>query len=353
MRKRYNSFLADAYSYRSTPPATLLEQRSSSNTLRRKVLRALGLSSFFLLLLIWTIDFKNRTSVNLVEKKDDSDDKLRFQATKSSCASLPTLPSTQETKVIQSNISGTSFSMHLYNGGDIVSDVIGGSGYWELNHISVFSEVFKKYSRNHGIALSDLTFVDIGANVGWFALNLAALGVNVIAFEPMEQNINLLRQSLCLPENIQSGVSKRITLFSHGLGKKEETCIIYSGKFNFGDGHVKCVEKESDLQIPKDHWIRGRIPVRRLDDVISIAEQGMNVVAVKMDVEGYEPNVLEGGTRFFLESDIPFILTEFVPEYMKDKGGDPDEMKRQFASAGYRFSQLNSPETAQFEKIHP
>ena len=115
----------------------------------------------------------------------------------------------------------------------------------------------------------------------------------------------------------------------------KKTIIVYSHNINVGDGHVKCVEKESDLQIPHDYSIRGRIPVRRLDDVINIAEQGINVVVVKMDVEGYEGNVLEGGTKFFLESDISIITTEFVPKWIKDKGGDPDEFKRKFSSAGY------------------
>ena len=256
-----------------------------------------------------------------------------------SCASFLALSSNSTnnrvTRVTQSNNAGNPFNMHLYSNNDIVSNEIRNHGGWERKSVLEFNKYFTDYSKKNNIPLSDLTFVDIGANVGWFALSMAALGVNVLAFEPMEENINLLRQSICLPQNIQSGVSKRITLFGHGLGSKEETCIIYSHNINVGDGHVKCVEKESDLQIPHDYSIRGRIPVRRLDDVISVAEQGMKVVVVKMDVEGYEGNVLEGGTKFFLESDISIISTEFVPKWIKEKGGDPEEFKRKFSSAGY------------------
>ena len=273
---------------------------------------------------------------NVIEKKA-GDDELIFQAT--SCASFPTLPSNNNarmTRVIQAhNTRNQPFSMHVYTNNDIVSSTIINQGGWETGRVSAFNKYFNDYSKQHNIPLSDLTFVDIGANVGWFTLSMAALGVNVLAFEPMEENINIIRQSICLPENIQSGVSKRITLFGHGLGIKKETCIIYSHNINVGDGHVKCVEKESDLQIPHDYSIRGRIPVRRLDDVINIAEQGINVVVVKMDVEGYEGNVLEGGTKFFLESGISIITTEFVPKWIQNKGGDPDEFKRKFSSAGY------------------
>lgn len=269
-------------------------------------------------------------------EKKAGDNELIFQAT--SCASFPTLPSnynTRMTRVIQAHNAGNQpFSMHVYTNNDIVSSTIINDGKWETVIVSAFNKYFTDYSKQHNISLSDLTFVNIGANIGWFALSMAALGINVLAFEPMEENINMLRQSICLPQNIQSGVSKRITLFGHGLGIKEETCIIYSHIINVGDGHVKCIEKESDLKIPHDYSIRGRIPVRRLDHVINISE-GINVVVVKMDVEGYEGNVLEGGTKFFLESDISIITTEFVPKLIEDKGGDPDEFKRKFSSAGY------------------
>lgn len=88
------------------------------------------------------------------------------------------------------------------------------------------------------------------------------------------------------------GISSRIKLYPHGLGVKGQICIIYSGNINEGDGHVKCVEKESDLDMPSDYSMRGRIPVHRLDDVLDTT--GLTIVAAKVDIEGYETNVLEG-----------------------------------------------------------
>jgi FkbM family methyltransferase len=37
-----------------------------------------------------------------------------------------------------------------------------------------------------------VTFVDIGGNIGWFSLNMAALGVKVMAFEPMQKNTEMI-----------------------------------------------------------------------------------------------------------------------------------------------------------------
>ena len=41
-----------------------------------------------------------------------------------------------------------------------------------------------------------LLFVDVGANIGYFALAAAALGYNVVAFEPMSRNAKKLAKSM-------------------------------------------------------------------------------------------------------------------------------------------------------------
>jgi len=231
------------------------------------------------------------------------------------------------------NGAGNVFTIEVYRNNDIVSHSI--QNYeWESETLRALNGYFNDYTKEHNVNLSDLTFVDIGANIGWFSLNMAALGVNVLAFEPMEANIKIFQNSLRMSQNVKSGVSGRITLYEHGLGTKEETCILYSDNFNFGDGHVKCVDNEADLEMEEGYSVRGRVPLKRLDDVILNAK-GMHIVAVKMDVEGYEDNVFEGGTHFFLDGGIDSILTEFVPDNIVKKGGDPVEFMKKMSNAGF------------------
>mmetsp|Transcript_12889 Transcript_12889/g.24205 ORF Transcript_12889/g.24205 Transcript_12889/m.24205 type:complete len:417 (-) Transcript_12889:1367-2617(-) len=230
-----------------------------------------------------------------------------------------------------------SFVLHVYEKNDIVSNSILNHGTWEHDKVIMFYNLFIDYSEKHNIPLSDLTFIDIGANIGWFTFSLAALGVKVIAFEPMEDNVKLIRDSMCLEENLKAGITDRITLYSHGLGVRNETCFIFSHNINTGDGHVKCVEKEDDLNIPPDHSIKGRIPVRRLDDVIHHVDgKHQHIIVVKMDTEGFEANVLQGGEQLFLQRGISVIVTEFVPEWIRNKGNvAPETFMQKFHDAGY------------------
>jgi len=272
------------------------------------------------------------TSSQEVKYESNVKEPKRLVFNSDSCGSYEFPIDNAVVKATNSN-GGNPFSLQVYRRNDIVSRAILGKG-WEMDKVRTFNQYFIDYSEKHHVPLASLTFVDIGANIGWFTFSMAALGVNVLAFEPMEENINLILESMCMPENIKSGVSDRITLYGHGLGVKNETCVIYSHNINVGDGHVRCVESEIDLAIPHDYSIRGRIPVRRLDDVVKA--QGRNIVAVKMDTEGYEGNVLEGGTKLLLEGGIDAIVSEFQPKWVVEKGGDPVEFMRKMSLAGYQ-----------------
>ena len=71
------------------------------------------------------------------------------------------------------------FSICVYETNDIVSKAVRERGGWEREILSYMNNYMIQYSKNYNVSLSDLTFIDIGANVGWFSLNMAALGVNV------------------------------------------------------------------------------------------------------------------------------------------------------------------------------
>ena len=232
------------------------------------------------------------------------------------------------------------FHIEVYQANDIVSNQIKKDGTWDVSKTNLFKKIVSDYSKEKNIPIEALTFVDIGSNIGWFTFTMAAMGLEVMAFEPMTSNIAMLKRSLCIETNIESGISNRINLFPYALGPKEQSCFVVSGSNNEGDGHTFCVESESDLKLEPREVIREKIMTKRLDDIAST--KGKIIPLVKIDVEGYESHVVEGGTDFLLQSKIPFIIAEFVPKWMRRKDGDPEKMMQRFYDAGYQVFKNDS-----------
>ena len=80
--------------------------------------------------------------------------------------------------------------------------------------------------------------------------------------------------------------------------------------------------------------------MKRLDDVLTTKEvKSMNIIAAKLDCEGFEGNVLEGGMNVLLNGGILNILTEYQPAWIKDKGSGngsgPDLYIQRFKDVGF------------------
>ena len=62
--------------------------------------------------------------------------------------------------------------------------------------------------QSHKLQPHEVYFLDIGANIGIYTLSIAAHGFQVVAFEPMVTNQQVLQLSLCA----NPGVTQCVTL---------------------------------------------------------------------------------------------------------------------------------------------
>lgn len=80
------------------------------------------------------------------------------------------------------------------------------------------------------------------------------------------------------------------------------------------------------------------VPIRRLDDVVD--ELGIDdITLIKIDVEGFEPEVLKGG-RETIRRMLPVIFAEFNRERMRINGFTMDESWDFLTSCGYHAYRL-------------
>lgn len=142
------------------------------------------------------------------------------------------------------------------------------------------------------------TVIDIGANLGLITLQLAALvGPNglVHAFEPNPALCELLSQTL------ERNAARNVRLHSYALGLETGRLPLMIPDGNAGRGSL--------ISDARAGWRRVEVVVRPLSEVI--AEFGVGPVRfLKIDVEGFEAEVLKGARAWLLSSPPDAILFE-------------------------------------------
>jgi FkbM family methyltransferase len=141
------------------------------------------------------------------------------------------------------------------------------------------------------------TVLDIGANVGLTSVYFAQLSEKVFAFEP---SLGTFKNLLL---NIESAKLFNIHGYQFGLGNKNEKKILIKPSGSPSTvAHVLTTETHSEYE-------QEFIQIKKLDKVyksIGIS----NVQFLKIDVEGYELDVVYGATKL-LKQYKPVLVLEF------------------------------------------
>jgi FkbM family methyltransferase len=163
------------------------------------------------------------------------------------------------------------------------------------------------------------TFVDVGANIGFFTL-LAAKRVGpagrVVSFEP----IPYVREHLA--KNIEINRFRNCTVFSEALSDRSGECDFFQGpRDHVGISSLGEIGNTANVL---------RVETKRLDELLDI----QRVSLLKVDVEGAESLVLEGA-RATLERHKPALIVEITPEYLKRLERSTEDIERLLSSLGY------------------
>ncbi len=169
-------------------------------------------------------------------------------------------------------------------------------------------------------------FYDIGANVGLYSclVGSAAPESTVYAFEPHPTNVEALKQNLQL--NAING-----TIFQIALSNEEGTLELSSEGSEAGLGKHSLNVTDSELTIP--------VTVRRLDALRDKHDVPVPSV-VKIDVEGAELDVIEGGSETFADPGCRTIYCEIHPNRLPLFGGSYDEVTNLLSSLGFELEVL-------------
>ncbi len=167
------------------------------------------------------------------------------------------------------------------------------------------------------------TFVDVGANVGYFALLASTLGARVVAYEPTPSVFARLQENVTLngfqADLVNAAVMDQPgTLSLHLSGDDPEANSLFGN-----DG--QCVQ----------------VPAVSLDE--DLAARGIEHVDVlKIDAEGAEPFVLDGAARLLSSPNPPAILVEVNAFTLNCAGFQPSDILRRLEAHGYHHTEIES-----------
>ena len=171
------------------------------------------------------------------------------------------------------------------------------------------------------------TFVDVGANIGYFTVLAAKLvgpTGRVFAVEPDEVSVALLRR------NIERSGCRNVTVLPLAAGADSRTARL-----------VRSPDGRSGSAIRDDARDGVDVPIEPLDVLL----EGASVDVLKVDAEGSEPLALIGAAETIRSTDRVIAIVEFRPT-LPQGGFTPREALDLYESLGFSLNLLRANGTA-------
>jgi FkbM family methyltransferase len=149
-------------------------------------------------------------------------------------------------------------------------------------------------------------FCDVGANAGVYTV-LAGRGVgcNVVAMEPVPKTFDLLMQNV-----YANGISNNVEARNIGIGNGQSRLHFTSSLWSYN--HV--VETADSGTVDVD--------VLSLDDALA----GRTPTAIKIDVEGFEAQVVSGAKRTLAHPALKALVIEMWGEHLSRYNDTPEQI---------------------------
>jgi len=208
--------------------------------------------------------------------------------------------------------------------GDIIGCHIWHSGWYEPHLVEALRPFLTP----------EVTFFDLGANVGQYTLLSAPLVREVHSFEPFAGTYELLDW------NVQHNRLANVHLNRLAISDRTGEAMIYAGDTTNAGGASLTPKAGAGHPSP--------IRTITLDEYVSQAglESRLGKTILKMDIEGGELKALEGAPRFL---DIkPVIFLEAIDEHQKRFGNSVADLTAFLNARGYTLRSLTGKGPAQY-----
>lgn len=167
------------------------------------------------------------------------------------------------------------------------------------------------------------TFLDIGANVGFYTLlgaSIVGKTGRVIAIEPNPKTFDKMKKT------IERNGLENVLALNLGLGRSESEVELF---FNSAIGN------DSATMVAHGATESMKVKVVKLDSVA--AEHSIDKIAyLKIDVDGFEPEVFKGATNLLAEARIKAMQCEFSDVWLRRMNTSQEIVHSSLLSMGFR-----------------
>jgi FkbM family methyltransferase len=174
--------------------------------------------------------------------------------------------------------------------------------------------------------------IDVGANIGYTAALFARAiddGRRVHAFEPEERNFRWLGRAIA-----RNGLTARISPQRAAVGARVGTVSLWHNDAHHADHRIAT----DALDVPTKDATQS-VPLTTLDAYVA-SIGGPPVAFIKIDVQGYEPEVLRGMRATLAANPRVHVAVELMPSGIDGLGFDTNDFLRELADALPRLTIL-------------
>lgn len=181
-----------------------------------------------------------------------------------------------------------------------------------------------------------MTFIDIGANSGYYSL-LAAQIVSqqgrVFAFEPNPSNVEILRTNIAA-NGLENVVAEELAISS-----RTGEVNLYLSSINEGD-HRIYEGRDDDFYNAGRERLAIRVQTTTLDRYLEGFASSVDFV--KLDIQGAEHEALKGMKRTLSGNADIVLMTEYWPYGLRKCGSEPIILLYEMEELGFMIFQLEA-----------
>lgn len=179
--------------------------------------------------------------------------------------------------------------------------------------------------------------LEIGANVGYFTLLLARQTGSTGSVYAFECDPDLAQIA---EDNVEiNGFADRVTIDRRAVGESTGSAEFQRAQRHRGGGTLVAGLQQIE-QLRESEREALTVDVTTVDALVQA--RGTSFDFVKIDAEGAETWILNGGLSLFADAGHPLmVLMEFCPNFLRSAGYDPAEELRRFEGWGFALQRLD------------